>query len=306
MEKLLKSFTLIFFSIFLTACSQKLVVSSYEPSKVDTFSSNSVINIEDFQNDQYNLKLKLQNKMSQKTIFSKPYFKLNNSSSNSDIRISGEVLQGIISHKDYYEKRTKCINSDCKEKREYKVKCSTKRYYLEVNLSIYDLKSKDILYSNDFNSSSEQNYCFDSNNILKSDSEVFSNLADFVVDEFISLISPNIIIYKIEVIDESNFKFDSKQKKLFEKALEELKKSNYNFAKSSFLELLEKVDNNCYATAYNIGLISEVLGDYEKAKEFYTLSYSINSNDENVKKALNRIESQIINTKKVLKQINAN
>lgn len=303
MKKILNFYIFIFFTIYLTGCTQKLVVSSYEPSKINTFSSNSLISVSDFLNDQHNFKLRLQNKMSQKSILSKQYFKLSSTDNSSDIKIDGEVLQSIISHKDYHEERTKCINSECKEKIKYKVRCFSKRYYLEVNININDLKSKDILYSNIFNNSTEQYYCFDNNNILKSDQEVFSNLADIVVDEFIYLISPNKIVYKIEVKDESDIKFDAVQKRLFEDSLAHLEKLNYNLAKDGFLELLEKVDNSCYATAYNIGLIYEVLGEYEKAKGFYKISYNINHNDEYIQKALLRIDLQIDNTKKVLEQI---
>jgi len=175
-----------------------------------------------------------------------------------------------------------------------------------------DVQKGDIIYTNNYTQSAGHRTCLDKMfrnqgvlGDLPLESEVFDNLSNKILEEFLPNISPTIQTYYIKIFEDPEIKYTKEQKLILENALVYLKHNNLAKAEELFSNLLNSTNDKCYLAAYNLGTIKENKGEYENAKELYELADDLTKKPNNIIfEAITRINTQIANHQKLQEQLN--
>lgn len=327
---------LLFFSTVLllfTGCSQKVIVTSFQPAKVDRASKTKNISILNFTNDNIGFASTLETKLAEKRVFGENYFtvitrdKLDTILKEQKLQysglvnketavkvgellsaqafVSGEVVDSSLSKNYYNELRLKCADKECKRFREYYVRCVKDTYNLTVSIKMSDIELGDIIFADSFNRNTSYSQCSDyGRSTLPSENLIISKFTASIVDEFVSDISPSKVNMSVELLDDPDIDYSDKEEKLLEHSLEYIKDNRLDKAEQLLSELLTSTNDKCYVAAYNLGVVKEAQGEFKKAKDLYSLADSlVLEPNEVINHAVLRIDNQLKNRDIVNSQV---
>jgi len=238
--------------------------------------------------------------------------------------ISGEVASANAESGSYQEDREKCLQyykdgSGCAQYRYYKVTCNTTQASVSANINIIDVENGTVIYGDTITKDYSGDSCKNGNTNLGiltlqgspkqilSKSQALNKLAGSIANEFVYKLTPNYIYFNVTLLDtiELDSATDAQNKK-FEAALGYIKAARYDKAKKLLSSLMDEFDGKSYVVAYVYGVVFEATGDFNKAKEIYTIA----DNDtvepvSEINLAMNRIDSLIAKREEAKKQMNA-
>lgn len=319
-------------TILFTSCSQKLNIESYQPAKIDRVSKTKKIAVLKFDNDDIGFTSALESNLAKKKVYDKQYFTIISRNQLDNILkeqkfqysglvdkdssvkigkiigvqslISGNITDSSLSKSYYNESRFRCLDKKCQSMREYFVRCTKANYNLSVSIKMTDIEYGDIIYADTSNRTSSYSHCSDYSRGLPNQGQVISNLSESIINDFISKISPTKINIEVELLDSPEIDYNDKQDKLLEHSLEYIKNGRFDKAEQLLSELLTSTNDKCFVASYNLGIVKEIQGEYELAKQLYNLADSlIIEPNEALDKAVLRIEKQLENKNIVKSQI---
>lgn len=319
---LLKTSSFLLTCVLISSCSTTTKIKYLEPAQVSGVSKLKRISVDDFKNDSVGLSGLIESKLSGKTFNNKPYFTLVNREQIKDI-IAEQKRQysGITSEKNtvqlgeliaaqafitgkvhsknyhdtsYYENRTECVDKKCNEVKKYRVRCKKRAISLGANIKIIKVETSGVIYTHAYNKQGSWSVCTDSYSQLPSPSSIWSKQANLIASQFIHSITPSYSYREIELLDEPDIKYDSQQKKLLKSGLEFIESNNLKKAEDFLSQLVFKTHSKSYVANYNLGVVKEAKGEYQKARQLFTLAEDIlQKPNKTVSNALNRINSVI-------------
>ncbi|MCK5110647.1 MAG: hypothetical protein KAQ94_03925 [Arcobacteraceae bacterium] len=325
--------SLLLVGVFLTGCTQKVTIQSLAPAKVDRATTTKKIAVMPFDNDKTGLSSKIEVAMTKKIINGKSYFTIISRTNTSKIleeqrlqysglinestavelgdligveaMITGNINDASALYTYYREKRSKCIDKKCKETRQYSVHCTKGSYFISAQIKMIDVQKGDIIYANTLNQSSEHRHCSDKSGGLPSKSQELNILSDYLSESFVSQLSPNIITFNVELLEDPDIDYTDEQEDLLENGLKYIEIGRYKKAEELFSKLLTSSNDKSYVAAYNLGVIKEIQSKYDHAQQLYLLADSLKLEPlQPIDKAVVRIRLVINNKKTVEKQIN--
>lgn len=318
--------------LFFAGCSQKINIKTVEPAKVNRAADVKKITVFKFLDDDIGFSGKLETQLSKKTIYDKPYFTVVNRSeidrildeqrlqysglvdSKTAIKVgkligvqgivSGEVSDSSMNESYFSQKRTKCLDKKCREFRIYHVPCVNVNFSLTVNLKLTDVQYGDIIYADSISKNNSYSHCRDMSGGIPTKASVMDYLSDYIVDDFISQISPTKKNLYVELLDDPEIDYEDFQEDLLEYSLEYIKNGRLDKAEELLSKLLSSTNDKCYVAAYDLGVIKEAQGEYAYAKQLYDQADSLVLKPNKViDMAVLRINKQIANQQKVNTQI---
>ncbi len=237
--------------------------------------------------------------------------------------ISGEVASANAESGSYQEDREKCLqyykDGGCAKYRYYKVTCKTTQASVSANINIVDVENGTVIYGDTITKDYSADSCKNGNTSLGlltfqgspkqilSKSQALNMLAGSIANEFVYKLTPNYIYFNVALLDtiELDSATDAQNKK-FETALVYIKAARYDKAKKLLSSLMDEFDGKSYVVAYVDGVVYEATGNFNKAKEIYTIA-----DDDTVEpvpeinSAMKRIDSLIAKREEAKKQMNA-
>lgn len=320
-------------SIFLSGCAQKVRIKALNPAQIDRATSTKNIAVVRFKNDGVGLSSKIERNLSRFKIENKPFFtvvsrnsinqvlkeqKLQNSGlvETGDIvevgnligaqaLISGRVGNANLSDTRFYEKRAKCANKKCTELYYYKVSCTKRVISLSADIKMVDVRKGDIIYADSSSKSSKFSHCKDDSRVLPSKESVAQRLAVSIASDFTYKLTPYYTYFEVELLDDPDLDYDDTQETLLESSLEYIEHNRLNKAENLLKRLVDSTSQQSYVAFYNLGLVKEAQGDYEKAKLYYEKADNLTIEPvESVDKAYLRINSIIDKHKQTSQQMN--
>lgn len=329
----MKNIILFIIALFVfTGCSQKINIKTVEPAQVNRAADVKKITVFKFLDDNIGFSSKLETQLSKKTIFDKHYFTVVNRNEIDRILeeqrlqysglvdtktaikvgklvgvegiVSGEVTNSSMNRNHYRERRTRCLDKKCNEVRVYFAFCVKANYNLTVNLKLTDVQYGDIIYADSVSKNDSYTSCEDSARSLPSKAAVMDYLSNYIVDDFISKISPTKKNLYVELLDDPEIDYEDSQDDLLEYSLEYIKNGRLDKAEELLSKLLTSTNDKCYVAAYDLGVVKEAQGEYKYAKQLYDLADSlVLEPNKTIDSAILRINKQIENQQIVNTQI---
>ena len=222
---------LIAFAFLFAGCSQKVLIETTKPAKLDRAASKKKIAVMDFNQDTVHLGGKIESALNSTMVNNEQFFTIVNrnaidtilkeqkfqysglASTKENVKI-GELLgaQALIIGKvntgdevqPTQEVRTRCIDQKCTRTQAYYVTCHIYRYSLGANLSMVDVERGDLIYTNNYIKQKEYKECpMDSGDamnlaislatsLLKEEKPEKNVVFDRMADEVVKEFLPNI------------------------------------------------------------------------------------------------------------------
>lgn len=321
-----------FVVILISGCSQKVGVKALVPAQVDRISQTKIIAVTDFSHDEVGLSRKIEAKLSNFQINNKRYFtivsrndinkvieeqKLQNSGLVDDENIVkvGELIgaQAIVSgnvspvtkqDSYFYEPRVRCANKKCTELETYSIRCMKRLVGLSTEVRIVDVTKGDIIYADTLSRSASFKHCGDDSRAMPSKTMVAQKLAEDIADEFTYKLTPHYRYFKVKLLEDPDLDYTNEQEKLLKFSLKYIEKGRYDKAEQLLKELVDATNMKSYVPFYNLGVIKEVQGKYQEAKEYYEYADNLMVEPiDEINAAIVRINSLIVNKQKTLEQL---
>lgn len=289
-------------SVLFTGCATKVKVTSLQPSQVQSISYLKKIRINMFENDGFGFTNILKNKILNRSYGGKPYFDVvsqnNESTLNGSVRYSvsenryykknieiydknNKVIQRktkYIPLRDYYESyrydRNKNKRKNMPHKEIINIEFCTKTeasIFVDVEIS----NDTSIVFADTFNRSKNYLNCSDYGFQRHSRNKIFNELNKDMADSIVQKLSPTYYSYNVEFIDEPDIKYTKEQEKMLKNAIDMVDDGLYKAAKNIFNQLIAETNQQSFIVFYNLGLIYEIVKEYEKAIEYYNMANSI-------------------------------
>jgi len=323
---------LVLLALFLTACSQKVTVRALNPAEIHRVASTKKISIAPFTNDSVNLSSKIEANLAKHRLDGKEYFtivsrtdfnriireqKIQNSGLidqstavevgnliGAEAIISGNVGRVTSSDTRYYENRTRCADKKCKELVVYKVRCMKRAVGLSADMRIVDVVRGDIIYADTMRRNKVYRHCSDDSKPLPSAYMAAEKLASSIADNFTYKLLPHYKQFEVVLLEEADLDYTDKQEQLLEYALKYIEQARYDKAQELLFQLIDSTAQQSYVPFYNLGVLKEVEGNYEEAKEYYeTADRLMVKPVEEISMAYVRIKSLIQKREKAYSQI---
>ena len=321
-------------SVLVTGCAQKVRIKALNPAEVGAMASKKKVAVSKFKNDKVGLSGKIEAEISKQKLDKKRYFTvLSRKDMNKVIAeqklqsselmdektiakvgeligaqaiINGEISSATAQSNSYMEDREKCLkyvkDVGCVKFRYYRVKCNTTQADVSANISIVNVENASIIYGDTINKTYSADSC-KSGRIL-SKAQALSRLSSGIAREFVYKLTPNYIYFNVVLLDSIEIDATGAQKKKFENILEYIKVARYDKAKKLLDGLMDELDGRSYVVAYVYGVTDEATGDFEKAKELYTMADDLAQEPvSEINLAVNRIDALIEKRDEARKQI---
>ncbi len=331
--KIYKVLTFFLLVVFLfTSCAQKVKIKALEPAEVDRISETKKIAVLNFKNDRVGLSRKIETQLSGFQIDNKKYFtivsrtdidtiieeqKLQSSGltgEDNSVKV-GEIIgvQAIISgdvrgptRQDsyFYRQRVRCVDNNCSKLKYYNVDCTKRVVGLAAEMRVVDVSRGDIIFADRLSKNRVFEHCDDDSRTLPSVSIVAQNMANALTEEFTYKLTPHYREFYVALLEDPDLDYTSEQENLLKFALEYIEQARYDKAEQLLTHLVDSTGGKSYVAFYNLGVIREVAGKYEEAKEYY--EYADNLMVESVKEiseAIVRINTLIAKREKTLEQL---
>ena len=316
----------------LGGCSSTVNIKALQPAEVDRAAFTKKIAVTPFQNDKVGLSSKIEAKIASKKVEGKNYFttisrrdirkiieeqKLQNSGlldESTAVRlgkllgaqaiISGNITTASFSDTHYRETRTKCADKKCKTTYEYTVSCVKRVVTLAAQVRMVDVEKGDIIFADLLHRNQSWNHCSDDSNTIPSSAQALDRLSTRLADAFAYKLTPHYISYSVILLDKPDLEYTDEQKKALENALVYIERRRYDKAERILSRLLEESHDRSYVAAYNLGVVKEVQGEYEKSKSLYELADKLTYEPvEEIDTAILRIKRSIEQREQAKRQI---
>lgn len=236
--------------------------------------------------------------------------------------INGEIASANAESSSYMEDREKCLqyykDGGCAHYRYYKVKCDTTQAAVSANINIVNVETGSIIYGDTISKEYSADSCkagkkglgmlidMGPKQIL-SKGQALNRLASNIASDFVYKLTPNYIYFSVTLIDKIELKnVADAQAKKFEIALGYIKAARYDKSKKLLSQLMDELNGKSYAVAYVLGVVYEATGNFDKAKEVYTVADDLTVEPvKEINLAINRIDGLIEKREEALKQMNA-
>jgi len=238
--------------------------------------------------------------------------------------INGEVATANAESSSYMEDREKCLSyykdgSGCSRYRYYKVKCNTTQATVSANINIVNVETGAIIYGDTLSKEYSADSCKAGKTNLGlivltgapkqilSKRQALNRLASEIATEFVYKLTPNYIYFTVGLIDSIELEdVTDVQKNKFEIVLKYIKGARYDKAKRLLQDLMDDLDGRSYAVSYVYGVVYEASGDFDRAKELYTIADDLTVEPvAEINLAMNRIDTLIDKRDEARKQMNA-
>ena len=324
---------ILFLSFFIGGCSSHVTIKALKPAQVHRASSTKNVAVVALQNDRVGLGSKIESILAKHRVENEPFFTIVNRSNINHVLeeqklqnsglvdtkdiinvgnligaqaiISGNVGKSSLSDSHFYESRLRCVDSKCKESYYFKVRCTKRVISLAADIKMVDVARGDIIYADNIARSSSFSHCSDDSRSLPSKESVADDLALSIADAFTYKLTPHYAYFNVELLDSPDLDYTSEQKELLKNALVYIEQNRYDKAKELLIQLVDTTSQQSYVAFYNLGVLTEAQGDYEKAKTYYEKADSLTSKPvEAINIAYNRIKTLIREQSIVTEQIN--
>ena len=321
--------------VLIWSCSTTAKIKYLEPAEVSAVSKLKRIAVDDFKDDAVGLSGLIESKISAKTFNNSPYFTLVNRANIKDILseqkrqysgitigknavqlgeligaqafITGKVHSKNYDDSTYYETRTQCVDKKCNEVKKYRVRCKKREVSLGANIKIINVETAKVVYTRTYNKQGRWSACTDSYSSLPSPSSIWSKQANQIANQFTSAITPSYSYREIDLLDEPDIKYSRDEKELLKSGLEFIESNNMKKAEDFLSQLVFKTHSKSYVANYNLGVVKESKGEYQKAKQLFTLAENLlKKPNETVSNALKRIHRVIAKNQQAQQQLKDN
>lgn len=326
-------FFLAFVFVFIFGgCADKVLVNGTKPALVDRASQTKKVAVLKFESDDVGLGAKIESAMYQTKINGTPYFTIISKKNRDDIineqkfqysglankengveigellgaqaLITGKVNHATFQTNRYYDVRVQCLDKKCEQKREYHVPCINGNYSLSASISMIDVAKGDVIFTDNYSQNTTYSKCSDEGGGLPSKSTVMDKFANNIVSKFMPNIAPTQVSYYLEVLDDPEIDYTDEQEKMLENGIEYIKMGRLDRSEELFSKLLTSTNDKCYVASYNLAVVKETKGEYEYAKQLYTLSDTLSPEpNETISKAILRIDRLLIEQKSLQSQL---
>lgn len=303
-----------------------------EPAEIDRASHTKRIAVSQFKNDREGLSGKIESNIAKQRLDGKYYF---TTVSRSDIDkvlkeqkfqysgvledsqavevgeligaqaiISGEVTNASSSDSSSYEERMECADKDCKKLRTYQVYCTTRSISMGASIKMTDVAKGDIIYADSFSPTRRWKHCQDDSNALPSRAAGLDVLANYIAQEFVYKLTPHYKTVSVELLEDPDIKYDARQKKTLEVALDYIEAGRMDKAEQLLGTLLESTQEQSYVAAYNLGVVMESQGKLKEAQRLYQMADKLQLEPvEQINDAVLRIRETLYKHEKAMSQI---
>jgi tetratricopeptide (TPR) repeat protein len=323
--------------IFISGCADKVKFSVLKPSKVDDKDIRQISIIKP-KNDKYSLANKVTIAISKVKFDNKPYFqiverdklamvmkeKIFNDSKITELDDSSVVMSAAkvflfinpstmkhnekitykpISYKNRctrYNSNKKCIEYGYKN-----IRCKNATYILDADIKIVKISTSKIIYANSYQSKKSKKVCGSYFNPA-SFYDLFGNELSYKISDLIMKdLSPHYEKSSIELLNDTDIDYTSKQKTLLESGIELLKNNNIKEAKAKLQKLVRLTVGRSFVAQYNLGVSYEVMGELENAQKRYSMANNLTEKPNKViSSALKRIDIRINENRRTKSQLN--
>ncbi len=297
MKRYFLAFLLLSLSLFISGCAQKVRIKALNPAQIDRATSTKNIAVIDFKNDRVGLGSKIESNLAKFRIENKKFFTM---VSRSDINqvikeqkfqnsglvdtedivevgsligaqalISGKVNRASMSDTRFYETRARCANKKCSELTYYNVGCKKRVVSLSAEIKMVDVLRGDIIYSDSLSRSATYKHCRDDSRPLPSKDSVAQRLAFSIANDFTYKLTPHYSYFEVELLEDPDLDYTDAQELLLDNALEYIKHNRLDKAQRLLVELIDSTIQQSYVAFYNLGVVKEAQGQYEKARSYY-------------------------------------
>lgn len=319
-------------SIFFSGCTQRVTIKALQPAEIDRAAMTKKVSVAYFENDEFSVSNKIETKLYEKTIDDKQYFTVVSRKdfdkiiAEQKLQSSGliEVQKAIevgnligaqaivsgsvsnVSAKDsyYYEKRLRCVDKKCEKMREYLVGCTKRDVHLSAEVRMVDIAQGDVIYAASIPASATWTHCDDDTRFIPTVDAAGGMLAEQIADYFIFKLTPHYVNMRVDLLDDPDTKYDDRQKKLLEFALEYIEQNRLDRAEELLTELVDATEQKSYVAFYNLGVVKEAQGVYGEAQNYYKRADAIAIKPvEEINQAHFRISDLIKKHKKAMEQL---
>ena len=320
----MKTFLLLIGLLLLTGCSHRVKVQVLQPAKINKLPREKVIAVYSFDKDTVGLSSKIETAFASKRFDGENYFSM---ISPSDIeRIFSEqrlqdsglldeshsvelgklvgaqvLVSGVVSNANsiddhYKENRKRCVDKECKEIYTYTVSCTRRGMNLSAQVKMVDIEKGDIIYGDMLSETHFWRTCSDTAYRLPTPEQGLKMLSSNLALKFTAKFTPSYKSYYIGLLDEPDINYTDEYEKTLENALTYISYKRYEKAEELLSNLLERTQESSYVAAYNLGLVKEIKGEFNEAKQLYTLADNLTTEPiEEISLAMVRIKHTIHN-----------
>lgn len=325
-------FTILFIAIF-SGCSNHVRLQALKPAEVDRATTTKNIAVVTFNNDRVGLSSKIESNLARHRVENKPFFTMVSRSDFRDIIreqklqnsglvdtqdivevgeligaqaiISGNVGRASLSDSHFYKTRSRCVDKKCKEVYYYKVRCTERVISLSAEVKMVDVALGDIIYADDMVRSSTFYQCRGDTRTLPSKESVAQDLAASMAESFTYKLTPHYKYFNVELLEKPDLDYTDEQEDLLENALKYIEHNRYDKASALLTELVDSTGQQSYVAFYNLGVVKEAQGNYDKARLYYERADNLTGEAiEAVSIAYNRINAAIEEQRIINEQMN--
>lgn len=318
--------------VFFSGCTQRVTIKALQPAEIDRAATTKKVSVAYFENDEFGVSNKIETKLYEKTIDDKQYFTVVSRKDFDEIiaeqklQSSGliEVEKAVevgnligaqaiiagtasnISAKDshYYEKRLGCADKRCERMREYLVGCTSRDMWLSAEVRMIDIAQGDVIYAASIPASAKWTHCDDDTRFIPTIDAAGGMLAEQIAEQFIFKLTPHYVNMRVNLLDDPDIKYDGRQKKLLELALEYIEHNRLDKAEEFLTELVDATEQKSYVAFYNLGVVKEAQGAYGEAQSYYKRADTLAMKPvEELNQAHFRISDLIRKHKKAMEQL---
>lgn len=320
------------FAFLASGCAQHVTIRALQPAEIDRAAMAKKVSVAYFENDEFTLSNKIETKLYETTIDNQQYFTVVSRKDFSDIIaeqklqssglievqkavevghlvgaeaiISGNVSNLSSRDTHYYEKRLRCADKRCERMREYLVGCTQRDVHLSAELRMVDVAQGDVIYAASIPASSVWMHCEDDSRFIPTLDAAGHMLAERIAEEFLFKLTPHYVTMRVDLLDDPDTKYDKREEKLLEVALEYIEQNRLDKAEELLSELVDATEQRSYVAFYNLGVVKEAQGEYGDAQNYYKRADALAMEPiEEINAAHFRIDALIQSHKKAMEQL---
>lgn len=235
--------------------------------------------------------------------------------------VNGEISSAQAESGSYVENKKECLSyykgGGCAQWRFYKVTCKTTQATVAANINIVSVKDGSIIYADNYTKNYSGDSCkagrrslgllvVDSGpKTILSEKQAINKLAADIANEFVYKLSPHYIYFNVALLDSIEIETEDKHHETLERSIEFIKAGRMDKADKMLNQLMTDVDGKCHTIAYVYGVVKEARGQFDEAKELYTIADDLSTEPvAEINLAVTRIDRLISKRDEARKQMN--
>jgi hypothetical protein len=314
--------------LLMTGCAQKVKIKALKPAEVGAMANKKKVAVMDFRNDKVGLSGKIQAQIAKHELDKKRYFtllsrkdvdkviaeqKLQSSEMldqktsvkvgkllGAQALITGRVDSATAESGSYKQPVQQCAayNKDgkCTYYRTVYKTCQTTDAAVSGSITIVDMETAQVIYGDNPTKTYSGDTCkgFFGSKVL-SKQQAIDHLAKQIANEFVYKLTPNYVYFHVTLIEDiDNPAATSQDKEQLGHALEYIKAGRMDKAESIMQQIMDRLDGQSYALAYDLGVVMEAQGKFDEAKKLYGMADELTMQPvEEINLAINRINKLI-------------